>query len=187
MTVVARIFVTALLMTGCITPESGSKPQSKPAAQRQVAPQASEVCYCGWAADPPGPSRLCAVWLKEWKRGGERQPVLAYQTAASCRLPDCRTFFASRTRCQVFEPWQPAPEPKPLPTAASQPAHEPCFCDYAPIEGDPRGTEACAIWKASDKYLREYHFTPACGPEVCRLRPFVASATYCRDGYLKFY
>ena len=195
-----RSLFVGFLLTACITtqpaPKSPMAKASSPARRvpasaalplppgTQGAARPSEVCYCGWANDPLGLPRLCAVWQRQWPRR-ERQPVVAFQTASSCRVQDCRLFFQGRTTCLAFEAWAAAPS---QPTAeVAQNSHEPCYCDYAPVDGDPRGIEACAIWKASDKYLREYYFTPTCDFDVCRGRPFLTTALQCKDGLSKFY
>jgi len=150
--------------------------------QSQTVPRVQDVCYCGWAGDPGNFSKLCAAWRQKW-RGQGRQRVLDYVLASRCEARDCAVYFSGTTSCLAFETW-------PNEGAAQgdpSPAGEDCFCDYATVSKGGARIEACALWRRGDRFLREYHILPSCGPSQCLREPFVSTKYYCPGRLIKFH
>jgi hypothetical protein len=166
-----RFFAITVLLTlgiaSCVTSDDASSKASK----KDVA------CYCGTIKPSREANPVCAVWAKGWKK---KQPQYAIATSdkEKCGLEQCKSLGGDENPCTSYEEY-------PRPPARNVSA--PCYCDIVPIYGNPLGESACAIWRAGDQELLEYHFVADCEIETCQMSPFVYSESYCNNQFQKYY
>lgn len=160
------------LFVACVTP----KPP--PAAPASIT--ANESCYCGWVKPSQDEDAHCAVWLKN-STDAYLQPVLASQPSKDCDIGKCREYFSTKTVCKAFTWYQD------VNSQASDAPTQDCYCDWVTVSGDTRGHMACGMWRAEDRFLKEYHFRKTCEPEDCQSKDFLYAKSYCQMRFRKYY